>query len=408
MSNRMGVVVGLACALALLSCKGGMAGQGDAVGQAQASGGGEMSAQCSGDFGASASAQKLEAFLSASGDFIASAGELEGSLLAACQDMGKELQVSEADIQAQGNVPPVKATCAAVAAKLKAELTDLRAQAKLEVAISAQPPRCEVAMDAYASCAAECDANVQPGQLDVKCEGGEVVGSCKGECKGQCSAEVQGQCKGSCEGTCEGGCKGECHGSCEGKCSAKNAQGECEGKCDGTCHGTCSAKCKGSCEGECWAEAKGECTGSCKGECSVAFEAPRCTGNVKPPSIDAQCEASCDAKLQAKAQCEPGHVQVDVKGKASADIEPRLARVRAAIEGGWGAVMLARAKLERVGASAQGMVKLGAEVPKAVGNLGISAAGCAAQAAGGILKASASVSVSVEASASIGGAASAG
>lgn len=399
-------VVALVCLFGLLSCKAGMAGQGSATGQA--SGGGDFAAQCGGDFGASAAAQKLEAFLSASADFTASAGELEGSLLAACTDIAQKLEVPAAELQPPPNEPAVKVVCGAASAHLKAELTDLRAQAKLKVAVEAEPPRCEVSMDAYAACAAECDVNVQPGQVDLQCEGGEIVGTCKGECTGSCSAEVAGKCGGECEGTCEGGCGGTCHGACDGTCSATNAAGECEGKCSGTCHGTCSAKCKGTCSGECWVKGNAQCSGECKGGCSVAYEAPRCTGNVTPPQMDADCKASCDAKLQAKAECKPGHVSVSVKGKVKTDVEARLAKVRAALESSWGAVVLARARLERVGASAQAMVKTAESVPGAIGELGIGAAGCATQAAGGILRASASISVSVQASASISGAASAG
>jgi hypothetical protein len=409
MSMRL-ILVGLVCLPGMLSCKaaGAMAGDATGQGKAEGSGGAEMSAQCKGDFGVSASARKLEAFLSASSDFMLTAGELEGSLLAACKDIGQKLEVPEAEMQASGDTPAVKAACGAASAKLKAELGELRASAKLDIDIVAEPPRCEVSMDAMAQCAAECDATVEPGSIDVKCEGGEIVGKCGGSCKGSCSVEAEGTCGGSCEGTCEGGCGGTCEGACEGKCSAKNAQGECAGKCDGTCHGTCSAKCKGECKGECWVKAEAECKGECKGECSVAFEAPRCTGDVTPPKVEADCQASCDAKLDAKAECKPGRASVVIKGKATADAEARLAKVRAAIEGSWGAVMAARAKLEKLGASGQAMVETGAKIPGAIGELGLSAAGCATQAAAGIVKASASVSVSVEASASVSGAATSG
>jgi hypothetical protein len=159
-------------ALGLLSCKGAGGLAGNAAGAGQASGGGELSGQCSADFGVSASARKLEAFLTASADFMGQAGELEGSLLAACKDIGAKLDVPEAEMQASGDTPAVKAACGAAAAKLKAELTDLKASAKLEVSIVAEPPKCEVAMDAYANCAAECDVNVKPGEVDLKCEGG--------------------------------------------------------------------------------------------------------------------------------------------------------------------------------------------------------------------------------------------
>jgi len=404
------IVLALTCLLSFLSCQGmgGVGGNAAAGGQAQGSGGAEMSAKCSGDFGVSASARKLEAFLSASADFMATAGELDGSLLAACKDIGQKLDVPEAEMQPSAGTPPVKAACGAASAKLRAELGELRAQAKLQIEIVAEPPRCEVSMDAYASCAADCDVSVQPGQLDLKCEGGEVVGTCKGSCQGECSVQAEGTCGGSCEGTCEGGCGGTCEGTCEGKCSAKNAQGECAGHCDGTCHGTCSAKCKGECSGECWVKAEAECSGECRGGCSVAYEAPRCTGEVTPPKVDADCQASCDAKLKAKAECKPGRVSVAVKGKAATNVDERLAKVKAAIEGSWGAIMVARVKLDKLAASGQAMVQTGGKIPGAVGDLGLSAAACATQAAAGIVRASASVSVSVEASASISGAATSG
>lgn len=405
MSNRWSGVVAV-CAVGLLSCQG-MAGVGGNA-QGAASGGGEMSAQCSGDFGVSASARKLEAFLSASADFVGTAAELEGSLLAACKDVGHKLEVSDAEMAPSKDAPAVKAACGAAAAKLKAEIGELRAQAKLKVDVVAEPPRCEVSMDAYAKCAGECDASVEPGKLDLKCEGGQIVGTCKGSCQGECSVQAEGKCGGTCEGTCQGTCEGTCQGTCDGKCSAKNAHGECEGRCKGTCQGACSAKCEGSCSGECWVKASAECKGECRGGCSVVYEAPRCTGEVMPPKVEAECQASCDAKLNAHAECKPGRVRVAVSGKAATNVDERLAKVRAAIEGSWGAVVVARAKLEKLAASGQAMVQTGGKIPGAIGDLGLSAAACATQAASGVLRASASVSVSVEASASISGAASSG
>jgi hypothetical protein len=149
-----------------------------------------------------------------------------------------------------------------------------------------------------------------------------------------------------------------------------------------------------------------ECEGECRGGCSVAYEEPRCTGEVKPPKVEAECEASCDAKLNAKADCKPGKVKVAVEGKADSNVDERLGRVRAAVEGSWAAIATAHAKLQRLRASGEAMVRTGAEIPNAVGDLGLSAGACALQAASGIVKASASVSVSFEASASVSGAVS--
>jgi hypothetical protein len=309
-----------------------------------------LKATCGGDFGVSASAKKLELFLSSSAEFMASAGALEATLLDACQDMGEELGVSKEEMEAKPGEAAVQVSCAAASAKLRGELQDLRADAKIKVRVEAKPPRCEVSMDAYAKCAGECDATVEPGKLELECKGGEIVGQCSGKCQGECNVD--------------------------GKWV--NASGH----------------------------ADGQCNGECKGSCSVAFEAPRCTGEVQPPKVDAECKASCDAKLDAQAKCEPGEAKVDISGAASSNIGERAAHVKAALESGWGAIATARAKLERLNASAQAMVRAGGQLPKAVGDLGVGAAACATQAAAGIVNASASIHVSFEASASISGAAS--
>jgi hypothetical protein len=156
------------------------------------SSGGELSGGCSGDFGASASAQKLETFLSATADFTAAAAELEGSLIGACQDMAKELQIPDSELQGKAGEAKVKAVCSPVSAKLEAELKDLRASAKLDVKVAMTPPRCEASVDAYADCVGQCEVNVDPGKLEVKCEGGELRGQCDAECHGTCAAEVAG------------------------------------------------------------------------------------------------------------------------------------------------------------------------------------------------------------------------
>jgi len=293
--------------------------------------GGEMSGQCRGDFGADASAQKLEAFLSATSTFVGTAAELEAQLIDSCKQMGQELGVPAAEMEASGDTPAVRAACAPVAAKLSAEMSDLRASANLQVTIAATPPRCEVSMDAYASCAAECSAEYEPGEVDIQCEGGEIVGQCSAQCTGECSVEVAGACEGTCSGTCSGGCQGTCQGTCEGTCSAQGPNGQCNGSCEGVCHGECSGGCEGGCEGECWVEGRASCSGECRGGCSVEYTEPRCTGTVRPPRLSAECEASCDARLNAEASCEPGRAEVVIQGNIDSNIEERVENLRAAM-----------------------------------------------------------------------------
>ena len=379
-----------------------------APGSTEGSSGGELSSSCGADFGAGVAAQKLEVFLSATADFTGAAAELEGSLIAACEDMAEELGVPESELQGTPGQPKVKAVCNPVSAKLEAELKDLRASAKLDIKVAATPPRCDAKVDAYAECVGQCDVNVDPGKLELKCEGGELRGQCEAECRGTCAAEVDGKCEGSCEGTCKGGCSGKCEGACDGKCSATAADGSCSGKCNGECKGECSAGCEGGCDGECVVKAKAECKGECRGDCSVQMKEPTCTGDVRAPQASADCSASCDARLDAKVECKPGKVAVDISGAADSNIPERAARVRAAIESGFGAVLAARAKLDKLGASGKAIVNTAGSLPSAVGELGLNAASCAAQAAAILPRATASVSVSFEASASLSAAGGAG
>ena len=304
----------------------------------------QLQARCGGGFGASASARKLESFMSASVSFMGAAQDLHGVLLDACQDIGRRLGVPEEQLLGPGGEADVRAVCAAASAALRAELQDLRVQAKLEVVVEATPPHCDISVDAYASCAAHCDASVDPGKLEVQCEGGELVGTCSGTCAGDCRV------------------------------------------------------------GGSWVSGQAHCEGLCRGQCSVAFQEPRCTGTMRPPKVEAECEAACNAKLDAETRCTPGEAHVAVRGAVASNLQERVAKVRGAIEGAGGAVLATRAKLERLVGSGKLMLRAADDIPKAVGEIGVSAAACAAESAAGIINASASISVSFEASASVSGA----
>jgi hypothetical protein len=304
----------------------------------------QLQARCGGGFGASASARKLESFMSASVAFMGAAQDLHGVLLDACQDIGRRLGVPEEQLAPPGGEPDVRVVCAAASTALRAELQDLRVQAKVEVEVEATPPHCDISVNAYAQCAAQCDATVDPGALEIQCEGGEIVGKCSGSCAGDCRV------------------------------------------------------------GGTWVSGQAQCEGLCRGGCSVALEEPRCTGTVRPPRVEAQCDAACNAKLDAEARCTPGEAHVAVRGAVESNLAERMARVRGAIEGAGSAVLATRAKLERLVASGKLMLRAADDVPKAVGEIGISAAACAAESAAGIINASASISVSFEASVSMSGA----
>ncbi|MBW2463629.1 MAG: hypothetical protein JRH11_18400, partial [Deltaproteobacteria bacterium] len=368
----------------------------------------EISSQCRGGFGASAPAHKLSAFINASADFAAGADDIARTLESACSDMGRELGIPDAQMAANGNTPAVKAACDAVAAKIQSEMTDLRGSAELRVVVVSEPPRCEVSVDAYASCAAECDVDYDPGQVEMQCEGGEIRGTCSAECTGSCSVEAHAECSGTCEGTCQGSCQGSCNGTCEGECSATNAEGQCTGTCSAGCQGSCEGGCDGTCEGSCVAEASGQCSGECRGGCSVEFQEPRCTGTVRAPSVSADCEASCDAQLDARAECTPGHTEVTIEGNVGADAEERIGRLRQALRNGIPRIMSVGAKLQRLRRSGQILVNSARHVPQAAHDLGLTAVSCATQSAAVLGEAFGSVSVSVDVSVSVSASASAG
>jgi len=395
--------VGVLSALLLVSCAGGL-GQGRGGGGG-GGGGGQISAQCQGGFGATAPARKLAGFISASVDFVAAADDIARTLESSCLDMGRELGIPDAEMQGNADHPTVKVACDAVAAKVRSEMTAMR-EANVRIVVEHEPPRCEVSVDAYAGCVAECEVDYTPGQVDMQCEGGEIRGTCSAECTGSCSVDVHAECSGSCEGTCSGGCRGTCNGACDGECSATNAQGECAGSCSGTCEGTCDAQCQGSCEGQCVAEASGQCSGECRGGCSVEWERPRCTGTIRAPEVSAECQADCDARIDARAECTGGRTVMKVEGDVG-DLEARVGKLRQALTVGLPQILSLGAKVERLNHSGRLLLQRAGEVPNAVGDLGVTAAACATQTAAAVGQAFASVTVSVDVSVSVSASASA-
>jgi hypothetical protein len=364
-------------------------------------GGGGLGGDCDADFGTNEAALKLEAFLAATNEFTTAATEIETSLTDTCKDMGSTLGIAASEMEGG-----VQGACNAVAAKIQAEISDLRANANLEIAVVAEPPVCEVSVNAYASCVGECDVNVDPGSADIQCEGGELRGECSAECTGSCSVQASASCEGSCEGTCSAGCSGTCNGACDGTCSAEGPNGECAGRCEGACNGTCEGGCSGSCDGQCVVEASGSCEGECRGGCSVEFQEPRCTGELRPPSASADCQAACDARLEANASCRPGRVAVTIRGGIEGD--ERVMRLKNALESGLPAILALKAQLERMARAGGEIVSRVGDLPDAVASIGVSAAACASAAASALPEATASVGVSVEVSASVSGSATAG
>jgi len=179
-------------------------------------------------------------------------------------------------------------------------------------------------IDVVASCAGKCDATVTGPSAKVECEPGKLQGECSANCKGTCDMKAAAECKGTCSGSCDvkfsGTCGGKCDGKCDGKAMDAKANGTCNGKCDGKCDANASGSCGGKCEGSCQMTAEAKCDGTCTGGCSAEMKAPKCTGEMTPPKMSAECKAKCDAKANAKISCTQARVAVKVEGATDAKL----------------------------------------------------------------------------------------
>ncbi|MEZ4442463.1 MAG: hypothetical protein R3B72_25445 [Polyangiaceae bacterium] len=325
---------------------------------------------------------QLTGFLEAVYSLDQLALEMETNLIASCGELGLAIGMDEASVTAEpSGGEGAKKVCMAVAEKIKGTLS---AAGSVSLSVDIGAPSCKADIDALMDCYAGCGAAIDPGEISASCEGGEISGKCSGECKGSCTVEAGAQCGGTCGAKCEG--------ECDGECSAKNEDGSCAGKCDGTCNGTCSASCK--------VEGKADCSGECSGGCSVEMEAPKCSGEFKPPSVSADCQMNCSAKTAAKVQCDPPSVNIKVEGEASADIQALVDGLQVALPK---IVNIQIGMGQRLVAQGKALVEAGQALPSIAANAGLQAVGCIAGAAEMAVSASASVSVNVEASASVSG-----
>lgn len=366
---------------------------------------------------------QIKGALSAGANLQALAVAVEADVAGACGQLAKDLGASDEDITPKEEGPGKKAEAACTAAVKF--MGDVKAKAKIsgKLDVKVVPPKCSASMNAMADCAGSCDASVSGGKAEVKCEGGEISGKCEGECKGGCTVEAGAKCEGSCGGTCEGSCEadfsGTCGGACEGKCdgqastgSDKNkgaCKGKCEGKCSASAKGSCKGKCSGSCSASCEIKGAAKCEGSCSGGCSVEIKEPKCSGEIVPPKMSAECKANCDAEVSAKLECIPASVTVNFSGAADAEASaklkgaleknlPALLKVTLGMKGRIeGAIANVKASIEGV----QAVVKGGGQAALKVG-------GCLVASLKAQADASVSLNVSVSASASASGSAGAG
>jgi hypothetical protein len=337
---------------------------------------------------------KVEGFQASVEALVTLSGELKADVAVSCAAIASDLGAADAPTIDMANITDedVKAACASASAAIDAEIS-----AGASFSLIIEGGKCEVAASAQFDCEAKCDVSGEctPGSIDVRCEPGQLSGSCSGECSGECTAEANATVE------CSGECSGSCSGMCQGTCEATGTSGQCDGACTGTCEGTCS----GSCTID--ASATASCSGSCKGSCDVDFEAPSCEGEVTAPecNLDADCQAGCSGQAELKAECTPPTIKLEadagVKAELVATLEANLPKLFTVFELRGQAVVEAAAD---IAGKAVGVASAAVAIPGCALKFGADLAGEFSAAA----EASVSVSVSVDASASAGGSAQSG
>ena len=118
---------------------------------------------------------------------------------------------------------------------------------------------------------------------------------------------------------------------------------------------------------------------------------------MRPPSADAQCDASCRASADVRAQCTPAQVQV----QANQNSQEALALV-ATLQANLPQLIHAQFSLgQRITGDIDTVVSIGQQLPSLVGQAGAQALGCIAAAADMSVSASISVKVTIQASAGV-------
>ena len=358
---------------------------------------------------------KVKAALAAGANLQKLAADVEADVAKACGDLAKDLGADKKDLKPKEDGPGKKAEAACNAASKL--IGEFKAKAKGTLKVDVKPPVCSASMNAMAECAGKCDAKVKPGEAKVECEGGKISGECSGKCEGECTVQAGAQCEGSCSGECSGECSaeisGKCDGTCEGKCDGKDTKGKCAGTCEGKCKGnakaTCNGNCKGTCSASCTATAKGQCKGECSGKCDVEMKAPKCSGEVKPPEMSAECKANCDAEVSAKMECRPATVMVKIDGAADAQAAMKLkAALTANLPALLKVTMGMKGKLEGVVKNVEASIKGVEAAVQGGGDAALKVGACFVGSLKAQAEASVQIDVSVKASASASGSASAG
>jgi hypothetical protein len=376
---------------------------------------------------------KVGAFVQATADLQAVANSMKTDVKAACVHMATQLGATDtwtALGSSDNSIANSNHTgaCDQASAKISAILA---ANATANATVTISGGQCTVNADVQAQCEATCKSDITCTEPDitVRCDPGQLTGECDAECKGSAVCEGTATVEAKCTGVCDATCSGTCSGACTGTFTGGGCSGTCEGTCDGVatpaggmahCAGTCQGKCTPltgtvTCSGKCDATCQGTCKGNCKldstvnvncgamvkckGGCTVAYKAPQCETELKPPMCtgDASCQGSCKSRADLTAKCDPPVATFVFSGNSD-----DLAKLKAVIETDLPKIWLVAKTQGPLAVKATlNFADTGQAVVTTAATLGGKAIACAGAAASAAISASVSVSVSVQASASV-------
>jgi modification target Cys-rich repeat protein len=235
---------------------------------------------------------RLKAFLEAITDLQTRSNETVEVVKTSCKMMGKELGMSDADLE--GETKPV---CDKVWAAYNDNMK-VAFKSKAALKITYKPAVCKIDVQATADVAAKCEGKAS---ADV---GATCSGVCNGKCDGQCSGSGAGKAG---TGGTAGGASGECHGECKGTC-----KGDCEGHADVKASGQCKAKAQAD------ASASMKCT---EAEFSVALDAKLVVDKSKADMTIKAMQAGFPKLLSLNARLRPLQAAVRSTVAAAAELK---------------------------------------------------------------------------------------
>jgi hypothetical protein len=331
-----------------------------------------------------------KAFVTASLHLAAIAAHAESEVLAACKAIDSDLHVTDTWSATKGDGGSTDAetaeACKQAANKIK---TVIESNATAGCALVVSRGYCFVDEKAQASCESMCTGmtTCTPGDITTLCSPAELTGECDGTCKAGAACEGETTAEAQCLGACEADCTGKCDGNaCEGR------------HCAGTCEGTCTGQCMLAASSQINCGAKVDC----RGGCSVAYKSPKCETTVTPPSckVSKTCESSCTSDVEAKAECTPPGASLECNGTVSADLQAVVDTVKKNLPA---VVLLVQTQGKLVLDAANQVVTTGQVVADQVTSLGGQSIACAGKALKVDADSSASLNVTVQASANVSG-----